>query len=257
MDKYSLSAALVTLALFHPELRGQGGPQPPCPGETRPTYPELDQAPVVHFWGDSDFGSDWRPPVCIGWTEAGFSSLVAVAGRFRHTSEVEGLLRRVAAVSELSGIRYWSTTRQRWQALIVSAYAVTAPAQGQRRRDFSLDEMKKGKAYYFEQEDNLSGAAVYRLQIAEVSAGRLVFTIENVTPLRRFHITLFSPGEVQSVYFLDRETDGVWRYYSLVRTGRNSSRLAAGHEASSTNRAVAFYRFLVGIPTDLEPPMAR
>ena len=75
--------------------------------------------------------------------------------------------------------------------------------------------------------------------------------------MRYFLVTLFHPGEMQSIYFLDRESDNVWRYYSIARTGRNASRLAAGHESSSINRAVAFYRFLVGIPTDQEPPAAR
>ena len=75
--------------------------------------------------------------------------------------------------------------------------------------------------------------------------------------MRYLLLTLFHPAEVQSIYFLDRESDGVWRYYALSRTGRNASRLAAGHEASSVNRAVAFYRYLAGIPTDQEPPAAR
>jgi hypothetical protein len=62
---------------------------------------------------------------------------------------------------------------------------------------------------------------------------------------------------MQSVYFLDRESDDLWRYYSIARTGRNASRLTAGHDASSINRAVAFYRAMAGIPTDQEPPAAR
>jgi hypothetical protein len=62
---------------------------------------------------------------------------------------------------------------------------------------------------------------------------------------------------MQSIYFLNRESDNVWQYYSMVRTGRNASRLATGHEASAINRAVAFYRSLVGVPTNQEPPAAR
>jgi hypothetical protein len=42
-----------------------------------------------------------------------------------------------------------------------------------------------------------------------------------------------------------------------MRTGKNASKLINGHEASSINRAVAFYRYLAGIPTNLEPPAAR
>jgi hypothetical protein len=62
---------------------------------------------------------------------------------------------------------------------------------------------------------------------------------------------------MQSIYFLDRESDDVWRYYSIVRTGKNANGLIAGNEASSVNRAVAFYRYLAGIPTDQEPPAER
>jgi hypothetical protein len=70
-------------------------------------------------------------------------------------------------------------------------------------------------------------------------------------------ITLFNPGEMQSIYFLDRESENVWRYYSIVRTGKNANGLIAGNESSSVNRAVAFYRHLVGIPATQEPPGAR
>ena len=107
------------------------------------------------------------------------------------------------------------------------------------------------------QVDNLSGKAIYRMHIAEASADRLVFDVENVSTMRYLFVTLFHPGDMQSIYFLDRESDNVWRYYSIARSGRNASRLTTGHESSSINRAVAFYRSLVGIPTDQEPPAAR
>jgi len=38
---------------------------------------------------------------------------------------------------------------------------------------------------------------------------------------------------------------------------KNANRLIAGNESSTVNRAVAFYRSLVGIPTGQEPPAAR
>lgn len=37
----------------------------------------------------------------------------------------------------------------------------------------------------------------------------------------------------------------------------SADRPGTGHMASPVNRAVAFYRALVGIPTDQEPPAAR
>ncbi|MDR3702436.1 MAG: hypothetical protein P4L56_22500 [Candidatus Sulfopaludibacter sp.] len=222
-----------------------------------PAYPGLDNAPIVKFWSESDFGRNWRPPACTGWDGVGFSTLVTTVARFRNTSGAEGLLRHIGAISELAGTRYWSTTHQQWQTLIVEAKASTGLSSTRHREDFTPDEMKEGNELYFEQTDNLSGNGIYRMHITKVSADRLVFDVENVSTMRYFLVTLFHPGEVQSIYFLDRESENVWRYYSMARTGRNASRLTAGHESSSINRAIAFYRSLAGIPTDQEPPAAR
>ena len=236
---------------------GQVGPQPPCGKEPVPPYPGLDDSAIVKSWSKSDFGHDWRPPPCTGWAALGFTTLVTTEARFRHTSEAEGLLRHIGAISALAGMRYWSTTHKQWRTLIVDAYALTDLEPGQRREDFTPEEMKEGNVLYFEQVDNLSGKAIYRMHIAEASADRIVFDVENVSTMRYLFLPILHTGELQSIYFLDRESDNVWRYYSIVRTGRNANRLIAGNEASSVNRAVAFYRYLVGIPTDQEPPAAR
>jgi len=233
------------------------GPQPPCGKEPIPPYQSLDELANVKSWNKSDFGHDWKPPACTGWSEVGFTTLVTIAARFSHTSEAGGLLRHIGAISELAGMRYWSTTHKQWQTLIVDAYALTGSQSGQRREDFSSDEMKEGKVLYFEQVDNLSGKTVFRMHIVEASPSRLVFDVENVSTMRYFFIPLLHPGELRSMYFLDRESDSVWRYYSIVRTGKNANRLIAGNESSSVNRAVAFYRHLVGIPATQEPPGAR
>ncbi len=154
-------------------------------------------------------------------------------------------------------MRYWSTTHKQWQTLIVEAYALTSLEPRQRREDFMLDEMKQGKVLYFEQADNLSGKAIYRMHIAEASADRVVFDVENVNTVRYLFIPLLHAGEMQSIYFLDRESEHVWRYYSIMRTGQNANGLITGNESSAINRAVAYYRSLVGIPTGQEPPEAR
>jgi hypothetical protein len=167
------------------------------------------------------------------------------------------LLRHIGAISELAGVRYWSTTHQQWRTLIVDAYALTDSHPGRRREDFKPEEMKAGTALFFEQVDNLSGKAIYRMRIAEVSADRLVFEIENVSTMRYLLVPILHPGEMQSIYFLDRESDNAWRFYSITRTGKHASRLIAGNESSSVNRAVAFYRQMVGIPTGQDPPAAR
>jgi hypothetical protein len=105
--------------------------------------------------------------------------------------------------------------------------------------------------------DNLSGKAIYRMHILEASASRLVFDIDNISTIRYYLIPVLRPGELQSIYFLDRESGGVWRYYSIMRTGQKANGLIARNGSSSVNRAVAFFRHMVGIPTDQEPPGAR
>jgi uncharacterized protein DUF6675 len=235
----------------------QLGPQPPCGNEPIPPYPGLDDSAIVKSWSESDLGRDWISPACTGWAAVGFTRLVTISARFRHTSEAEGLLRHIGAISELVGMRYWSTTHKQWQTLISDAYALTGLQPAQRRADFTPDEMKEGNVLYFEQADNLSGKAIYRMHVAEASADRIVFDVENVNTMRYFFIPILHPGEMQSIYFLDRESDYVWRFYSIVRTGKNANRRIAGNESSAINRAVAFYRSLVGIPGEQEPPAAR
>jgi hypothetical protein len=235
----------------------QTGPMPPCGVEPIPTYPDVNEEAVVKSWSKSDLGHDWKPPVCTGWAQVGFTTLVTIAARFPHTSKAEGLLRHIGAISELGGMRYWSTTHKQWRTLIVDAYALTDSKHGQRRDDFTPAEMKEGSVLYFEQVDNLSGRSIYRMHIIEASASRLVFDVENIGTMRYYFVPIFHAGELQSVYFLDRESDKVWRYYSIVRTGSKANGLIAGNESSSVNRAVAFYRSLVGIPATQEPPAAR
>ncbi len=167
------------------------------------------------------------------------------------------MLRHIGAISELSGMRYWSTTHQQWQTLIPDAYALTSMQAGRPRNSFGVSEMTTGNSLYFEQVDNLTGKGVFRLHFSVVSADRIVFDVENVSTMRYLFLPVFHPGEMQSAYFLDRESDDVWRFYSFVRTGLNASSLVTANDASAINRAVAFYRRLAGIPTDREPPAAR
>jgi hypothetical protein len=201
-------------------------------------------------------GRDWKPPACTGWTDSGFTTLVVTVARFRHTSGVEGLLRRVGTISERAGIRYWSTTHKRWQTLVINSCALSEAAGDRRRKDFLPNEMTEDSRLYFQQEDNLCGKAIYSMHMMSVSAERLVFDTENISTVRYFLMPLFSPGDMQSIYFLERESQNVWRYYNITRTSRDASPLTAGNEASAINRAVAFYRYLAGIPTDKEPPAA-
>ena len=248
---------LLVLLLGETHGYGQSGPQAPCGNPPVPLWPAVDAPAAVQAWSRVEFGHNWSPPACTGWTAAGFSTLVTTAARFRGTPDAESLLRHIGAISKLAGVSYWSATHRQWQTLIVDAWAITGLRNDKRRGDFAAGEMKPGAVLYYRQTDNLSGKAVYRLHISEASAERIVFDVENVTTLRYLLIPVFHPGDMQSAYFLDREPDNVWRFYSILRTGQNANGLIAANQPSAINRAVALYRSLVGIPTSQEPPAAR
>jgi len=72
------------------------------------------------------------------------------------------------------------------------------------------------------------------MHIAEASADRLVIDVENVSTMHYLFLPVFRPGELQSIYFLERESENVWRYYSIVRTGINANRMIAGNESSGS-----------------------
>jgi hypothetical protein len=75
-----------------------------------------------HGAGLNSVATGKRPRVPVG-LEVGFTTLVTIAARFRQTSEAEALLRHIGAISELAGMRYWSTTHKQWQTSIVDAYS--------------------------------------------------------------------------------------------------------------------------------------
>ena len=249
-------AGLCALLLLAP---GRGvadtAPQPPCAGAASPAYADLGSLPAVRVWASADLGPDWVPPTCTRWQPLAFRTLVATAGRFRFAGRAEDLLARFAAVSALTTIRYWSVSDKRWENLVTSASALSGPDASMQRPDFQVDEMIGGADLYFAQNDNRStGDVIYRLHVREIGPDWLVVETENVSAVRYLLLHLASPGELQALYFLERQTFNEWGYYSLARTAANTSSLIGGHEASYVNRAVALLRYITGLPTDQEPP---
>ena len=134
-----------------------------------------------------------------------------------------------------------------WRTLIDSASALVSPDTGHSRADFTLAEMKRGEDLYFAQQDNrTSEEVVYRMKVRDLTADGFVVAVENVTPVRSFMLTLFDPGDLQSVHFVQRESPGVFRYYGLAFAGESLASSLALPEASYVNRALALYSHLSG-----------
>ena len=247
--------AAALLLLLAPAAQA-AGPQPPCAATAMPAYPPSDAPPAVAIWHSKDL-EQWHPPSCTGWPAASPSKLiVTLAGSFRFDGLISELMARFGNVSALRDIRYWSTTDRRWGPLSNDSYALTGPDPKMRRRDFAAPDFVKGAELYYWEDDVRTGPAVYRLKVYESTAERFVIASDNVTPVRRFFLTLFKPGALQSLLIVQHTAPGTFGVYILSRSGEGASILTTGYEKSYVNRAAALYRHLAGIKTDQEPPAA-
>ena len=231
-------------------------PSPPCGAPPQPPYPASGQE-TIRAWQDADLPAGWTAAPCAGWPDSGARMVVALSASFAHEGSGDALLARFAAVSSLRGLRYWSVTDKQWRPLIIDAAALAGPDRNSRRSDFSLDELKRGAWLNFLEEDSRSGRVVYRMRLLEYGPERFALAVENAAPIKFMQLTLFAPGDMQSVYFVERLAPGRWGYYALLRARRQASSLVAGHGASYMNRAQALYRHFLGQPSDQEPPAAR
>lgn len=230
------------------------GPIAPCAAgaeDMRPAYGPVDGAPRVAWWRDVVVPEGAG---CLGAIRGRMELVVALAGRFHDARTLEEMAQRVAAISQTAGLRYWSVTDGDWRTLLTEAFALSGPHIAQRRADFSVDELLGGGALYTAQHDTRStGLNVYRLRARRVGATRLVFESENLTPIRLFVFELFEPGALRVIHFLDRIEPGLWGYYTVtaVRGGALES-----DPRSMINRSAAYFRFLAGVPSDRDPPLA-
>jgi hypothetical protein len=194
---------------------------------------------------------------CLAWPPEKSRTLVAVAGTFQTADGSAALISRFGEISNLLRVRYWSTTEQAWRPLLLAATPVTNNTGAQSRGNFTRAELESGQDVYLSQRDGrVASDVIYRMRLREHRLDRLIIETENVTPVRRFGLTLFNPGELRSIYFLEQRSAGAWSYYALTTVAAGSW-LTAGHDKSYINRVVAMYRYFAGIPTDLEPPPAR
>ncbi len=232
-------------------------PRLPCGVAPLPAYAEPGAPPNLRSLSGKA-ARTWTPPSCTGWAAMEADMIVALAGSFRHEGGIDAIAARIGAISAKKGVRYWSTTEKTWQPLVNDAFALSGPDPLQRRADFSAATIKPGQTLYYAQNDNRTmGDCVFRERVVVADHDRLMIESENVSPLKKMIITLFEPGEMQTVYFIERRAPGVWGFYSLTRVRMASSLLPTGSDASYINRSAAQFRHIAGIPTDQEPPAAR
>jgi hypothetical protein len=253
-SRYCLSAAAL-LAVCSPAFADAPVPRPPCDGSPIPSYSAVGSDPSIAVWKANDL-KDWKPPSCLAWSGASFSA-VALAAEFRFAGSMDALLARFGALGSYPSIKYWSTSRKQWQPLVTSAEVVAGTSGPSIKASFDASDFVVGKDNFYSETSQHSARTVYRLRVLARTADHVAIASENVTPIRAFGLTIFEPAALQSASYFDKRGHDQWRFYSIVRNTSGTSRLASGHEASYLNRFLAMFRYMAGIPTDTEPPIAK
>jgi len=232
------------------------GPQPPCAGPVNPAYGPVDGLPAVALWSHADLSREhWQPPACLGWQ--GDSRVVAaLAARFHSPLPLDAMAERLAAVSHHPEIRFWAVTRRAWRPLVVQSWALDRPDSMVRRADPSAAELMTGRDFYYAEDAEVGGRAIWRFHVVERTPDRLVVATENLTPIRVALLTIFEPGALQVATVLQRDGADAWSLYEITRAGAASSSFVASYGSSYINRLDAMRRHLAGVPTDRDPPAA-
>jgi hypothetical protein len=254
MRRTLASALVLLLVLASGAVAVERLPMPPCGAAAWPPAAALGAPPAVDVVARGGQALRWPPPACAGWEGDGFRMVVALSGRLTIAGGADAVLARFGAVSQLPAQRVRAGER-----LVTEAHALAAP-KGAPRGDFAPDELRAAPRFFSETGTFASGAVTYRLQVREADPDRVVIAIENVDPMRKMMFDLFDPGELQSLFVLERDageknggSDDVWTYYHLLRTRESASALTEGHAAAYANRALALFRHYAG---DAEIPVA-
>ena len=245
----ALPASFCSVAAQAPE------PRPPCDGSPFPAYGTVGSNPSLAVWKSNDL-KNWRPASCLGWSGASFSA-AALAAEFRFSGPMDAVLGRFGALASYPTIKYWSTSRKQWRALVTSAEVVAEAGGPNIKASLDASDFVVGKDNFYAETSQQSGRTVYRLHVLARTPDQVAVASENVTPIGTLGLTIFDPSALQSVTFFDKRGPDLWGFYSIVRTSAGSSRFASGNEASYLNRLAALFRYMAGIPTDAEPPIAR
>lgn len=254
----SIIVAMVAVSMSRGDVLAQDLPVPPCEGQPYPAPGAVGDSLKQLVLIDEEVPEGWTPPHCTGWSAGPTKALQATSGRFRMPGNTDALAAHLASVSRMTSIVYWSTTREQWRPLFDEAFALARPDPNARRADFTTADVVPGaELYSWLEENNPTEGVAYRTTVRERTPDRLVFETVNVTTIKvkllLFTIEIAGPEEFRQLYFVKREQDDVWHFYSLNRMGK--ARTLAGISAASYhNRAEAYFRYLAGLDMTREPP---
>lgn len=250
------SLVLLVCLLTSPALAAMP-PMPPCAGPAQPSWPAPGKLPSAMVWHVDDLPAGWMPPACTGLPDRPWTTIVALAGSFREPGGPQAVKARIGAVSRQLQVLYWSVSGRRWMPMLEDAAALSDADPASRRPDFSPTEIRAGAVLHVVYDDaNPLGPIIYETDVLAADPDELRLVTRNLTPGRMMGFTVAEPGDLASMVSVQAAGGDLFRYYALATI--NLAKIAATlvPDASHLNRAAATFRYIAGLPTDQEPPLA-
>jgi hypothetical protein len=239
-SKAALLLAFCGFVALHVSAQAPLGPVLPCGADPVPAYSAAGAVPEPQTWTSLD----WHAPACLAGWPTRFKFVIAIAGHMT-AADRDAVLVRLGAISKMKGIQYYSVTESAWRELIKDASALGGPDPGNRRADFSADEVASGKTLYFLEEDNRSShAVVYSMHLTAADANHVMVETANMSPVKSFLITLYPPGALRAAYVFTRLDGSDWGLYVVSASTDDASNMVTLAKASYVNRAQALFRYL-------------
>ncbi len=226
---------------------------PPCHGAPQPAYSPPGGTPALAAWTDSDH-APWQASPCLQWT-SGRTRMVTALAASLHANSLDELLTRYGALSKYKSIRFWSTLHQAWEDLVTVAGFTDGPAATYTHPDLTPADFVTGRSFYYYEIDR-AGRTLHRLTVRERTENKVELATENVTAVRYSIFTVFEPRALQTATFIERRGPNEWGYYQTIGVGEGADFIALRSPSPYLNRLAAFYRYMSGIPTDSQPPVA-
>lgn len=123
--------------------------------------------------------------------------------------------------------------------------------------DLVAKDFVQGRVYGYFQIDSAGRRTNYQMTVRERNASRIALANENTSTIRVAFISLFDPGALQSVIFLQRSSPDRWHYYQAIRAGDGASVLTLGDTAAYANRLGGIFNYVASTGQVLEQAIRR
>jgi hypothetical protein len=229
--------------------------KPPCEGTSPPNYGAPGGKPAIAVWSEGDLSrAAWQAAPCLNWA-GGKVRMATALGATIAAPSLDELLGRFGALSQYKSIRFWSTMYDHWEEFVGGAGITDGPDARYSYPDLKAADFTAGRSFFY-YETGRTGRTIHKLTVRQRTADRVEVATENISPIRYAGFTIFEPRGLQTVTFIERRAPDQWAYFQTIGIGDSSNFLATQSSSPYVNRLAAVYRYMAGMPTDRDPPMA-